>query len=241
MNRVLIVEDNFFQLEMLKETICERYPDWIVETSLNFENGKMLLEDSVCSGCFYNLFLFDVKLSNVMGDKGGFELAKETRKYSVYYKTPIIFLSGFSEGYFYALSEIHCYNYIEKPIFPEQLLFELEQMSITGYLECDDNDFFELVDTNRIRHKIMINDIYTIEAKNHTLIIHTSNGSVVTREYTLEKILKVLGSDFVQCHRGAIINRKYIDNYDKACQYIQLGEWMIPVGRSYRLHLESVL
>lgn len=241
MNRVLIVEDNLFQLEILKKVICGRYPNWIVETSLNFENGRALLEESIRLGYFYDLFLFDVKLSREIEDKGGFLLAKETRKYPIYYKTPIIFMSGITEGHLYALSEIHCYNYIEKPVLPEQILFELEQMLIMGYFERDTHVFIEITDTNRIRHKIMESEIYIIEAKNHTLVIQTGNGSIVTREYTMESILKVLGLDFIRCHRGTIINKKYIDNYDKACQCVQLGKWVLPVGRSYRLNLESVL
>lgn len=46
-------------------------------------------------------------------------------------------MSGFLNDYLYALSEIHCYNYIVKPFAPEDTLFQIEQMLHTGYLVED--------------------------------------------------------------------------------------------------------
>lgn len=241
MNRVLIVEEDSFQHEILKNAICEKYQNWTVDSTIDFASGKKLLENSINSKIFFSLFLIDVKLSERAEDRNGFVFAEEIRRLPEYYKTPILFLSDFLEGYLYALSEIHCYDYIIKPISKEQILLKLEQMLVTGYLEWNNENSVVIIDTNRIRHKIMVSEIYIIEANNHTLIIQTDNGSIVTREYTMESILKVLGSDFVRCHRGAIVNKKYIDNYDKECQCVQLGKWVIPVGRSYRLNFESVL
>ena len=241
MNHVLIVEDDPLQLEMLSEIICEKYPDWMIEVALDFEEGKKLLEKSIYSECLFTLFLFDVKLSEQIGDKGGFVLAKEARKYAVYYKTPILFMSGFLNDYLYALSEIHCYNYIVKPFAPEDMLFQIEQMLHTGYLVEDSSYFLVIVDTSRIWHKILTNDIYMIESKSHTLIIHTKNEYIVTRVYTLEKMLKIIGSDFVQCHRGIDVNIKYIENYDKTSKYIKIVGRQVAVGRAYQSRLEMIL
>lgn len=213
MHRILIVEDDITQLELLKTTINNKYPDWVVETAYNYTSGKKLLDDSLSHNNPFSLFLLDIQLSGEEGDRGGFFLAKEVRKHSVYFKVPILFLTAISDEGSFALSEFHCYNYITKPYTMGDILQQLEQMLLTGYLE----NTLELLDTNRILHRVYINDILSVESKSHTLTVYTgTNGSFVTRAYTLEKILSILGSNFIQCHQRTIINKTHIITYDKA-------------------------
>ena len=235
MHNILIVEDNYTQLESLKHTICNHYPNWNVKTASNYTDAKDLLNESITTGNSFSLFLFDIQLTQEPGDRGGFFLAKEVRKQPVYYKTPILFLTAVSDEGNFALSEFHCYNYITKPYTSSDILRQLEQMLITGYLE----DTLEITDTNRIKHRIHCDEIYTIESKSHTLIMTTTHGSFTTREYTLENILKILNKNFIQCHRRFIINTTHIYTYDKASQYIKIGNYSVPIGRNYLKKFDS--
>lgn len=238
MHRILIVEDDVTQLDLLKTTISEKYPDWVVKTAHNYASGKNLLDDSLLENEPFSLFLLDIQLSAEEGDRGGFFLAKEVRKHTAYFKVPILFLTAISDEGRFALSEFHCYNYITKPYTMADILLQLEQMLITGYLE----NTLELLDTNRILHRVHISDILTVESKSHTLTIYTqNNGNFVTRAYTLEKILLVLGSDFIQCHRRIIINKTHIRTYDKASKLIYLENRLIPVGRTFTKEIENYL
>ncbi len=237
MHKVLIVEDDLTQLELLRTTINQKYPDWIVKVAANYSSAKNLLDNSLFSNEPFSLFLFDIQLSMEEGDRGGFFLAKEARKHSAYFKVPILFLTAISDEGSFALSEFHCYNYITKPYTMIDILHQLEQMLITGYLE----NTLELLDTNRILHRVHISDILTIESKSHTLTIYTkNNGSFVTRAYTLQKILSILGNDFIQCHRRIIINKTHIITYDKASQLININNRLIPIGRTFIKEMEKL-
>lgn len=237
MQNILIVEDNKTQLGILEDTICTHYPNWNVQITDNFLSAKTMLEHSIETNALFSLFLFDIQLSLEEGDRGGFFLAKEVRKHASYYRTPILFLTAISDEGAFALSEFHCYNYITKPYTSTDILRQLEQMLITGYLEHS----IEITDTNRIHHKIRISEIYMVESKSHTLTICSKNGNFITRQYSLEKILEILGSDFIQCHRKIIVNKTYITSYDKASQYITVDNTSIPVGRTYIKNLEHYI
>lgn len=238
MHKILIVEDDLIQLNILEETIKKEYPDWEICTAQNFNMGNKLIQESAAKLLPFTLFLFDIQLTNSKGDRGGFFLAKELRNLSLYYRTPILFLTAISDGGNYALSEFHCYNYISKPYTPKDILLQIEQMLFTGYLE----NTITITDVNRISHKIFLNEIIMVESKAHTLIIHTDNevnDVYITREHTLESFNKILGNGFLQCHRRHIINTKFLQNYDKVSRCVHVGNLWVPVGRTYYKKLES--
>lgn len=235
MHNVLIVEDDKIQLEILANTIRTHYPGWNIQVASNYSDAKALLECSLNTSDLFSLFLFDIQLSLEEGDRGGFFLAKEVRKHTDYFRTPILFLTAISDEGVFALSQFHCYNYITKPYTPQDILCQLEQMLITGYLE----NSLEIMDTNRIQHKIRANEIYLVESKAHTLTICTANGDFITRQFSLEKILDVLGNDFIQCHKRIIVNKGHITSYDKSSQYLRINDHSVPIGRTYLKNLET--
>lgn len=229
MHKILIVEDDTEQLNLLYDSIQNQYPDWNIRTAQTYEQAEELLQASVREPSYFTLFLFDIRLSSQNDDRSGFFLAQKVRKEPPYFMTPILFLTAVSDEMHLALSKFHCYNYITKPYTPEDILKQLEQMLLTGHLQ----NALEFTDINRIRHKIFINDIFMIESKSHAVMLHTSSGNYITREFSLESILKMLGNNFIQCHRKNIVNKKYINHYDKSSKYIQIDDILIPVGRTY--------
>ena len=229
MHKILIVEDDTVQCLTIKKTIQKQYPTWTVDTAADLEEGIEKLNLSLQENKYYTLFLLDVQLSEENTNRGGFLLSNEIRKHTVYFRTPILFLTAISDEGNFALSKFHCYNYIAKPYTEDDILFQIEQMLLTGYLQYT----IDLTDTNRIHHKIFINDIYAIESKAHSLIVHLETESFVTREYTLKQIFKILPSIFVQCHKQFIINKQCIENYDITRKYIKVGNLHIPIGKTY--------
>lgn len=236
MHHVLIVEDNHSQCHILLQTLKEHYSDWNIETAGSFEEGLCRLNDSLLKEQPFTLFLLDVQLSTAKADRGGFLLAEEIRNHSAYYTTPILFLTAVSDEGIFALSEFHCYNYITKPYTPQDILHQIEQMLLTGYLQ----NTIGITDTNRIHHKLFINDIYTIEAKSHSIIIHTATDEFTTREYSMEKILNLLPSFFIRCHKKHIINKQHITNFDATAKYVQVGAFQVPCGRTYLKNVRSL-
>ena len=128
MQKILIVEDDPIQLEMLYETVHSRYPAWEIKKGSSLEAAQAFLQESVTANEYFTLFLLDIQLSKEPGDRNGFQLAQSIREISVYYKTPILFLTSVSEELSRALTQFHCYNFITKPYRKETVLEQLRQM-----------------------------------------------------------------------------------------------------------------
>lgn len=238
MQKVLIVEDDLKQNKMLYDAINARYPHWTIHSATNYTEAEQYISDSLTnkSNKLYTLFLFGVQLSASPDDRGGFLLAEALRKHKEYFKTPILFLTAISGESAFALSNFHCYNYITKPYTSEQILSQLEQMLMTGYLE----NTITIIDINRISFHISVNDIIYIESKRHVMELHFEHSSISTREYSLEEFEKMIGIGFLKCHRRYIINTSCINNFDKTNMLIKIGDTSIPVSRSYKSQIEGI-
>ena len=238
MQHVLIVEDNYEQCENLFQCLLSQYPEWEIQKALNYEDAKELIMASIKSNNFYSLFLLDIQLKNEPNDLGGFVLADEIRTFRPYFSVPILFLTSITDKVSYALSNYHCYNYITKPYSNQDILAQIKQMMLTGYLE---NNSITIVDTNRVRYRIVQQDIYYIETKSHTLILETAYGKIVTRSITFTEIKEKLCRNFIMCHKKYIVNIEHITNYDAANQKITINTHTIPVSRTYKPFIEETL
>lgn len=238
MHNILIVEDNPEQNKELHDSIQSAYPNWNVASAYDFEEAKELLEQSIHTNNYFSMFLLDIQLKNDPCDFGGFVLADEIRSKEAYYTVPILFLTSITEKTSYALSNYHCYNYITKPYAPADVVRQIQQMMLTGFLE---KDSIIITDTNRIRHRIVQKDILYAESKSHMVLLETSNGSITSREINFSTLQEQLTGDFVQCHKKYIVNVNYIDNYDKQSRFLRIGSHSIPVSRTYKMTLENLL
>lgn len=226
MQHVLIVEDDPVQCNSLVLILSSEYPDWNIEYATSYDVAiKLFLNTSEN----FTLFLLDIQLTSSPEDRSGFLLAEHIRKNHCYFTTPILFLTSITDSGMYALSEFHCYNYITKPYAPSDILFQIKQMLLTGYLK----KALRITDTNRVWHNVFLHEICSVEAKHHSVIITTTRGSIHTRQFTFNTIRDILTEDFLQCHRKYIINTKLITNYDKKNHYVGVGQTSIPVSRRY--------
>lgn len=238
MHNILIVEDHKEQNDILYRGLLQAYPNWNISRAYSLEEAKIFFSNSLITNNLYSLFLLDVQLKDDSHDFGGFVLANKIRFQKEYNTVPILFLTSISDQISYAINNFHCYSYITKPYSIDDILYQIQQMLFTGFLE---DNCIAITDTYRIRHRIIQKDIYYVEAKSHLIIIETTNGSISSREISFEKIKETLGRDFIQCHKKYIINLKHITSYDRQNRYIQLGIHSIPVSRTYKDLLENAL
>lgn len=238
MHNILIVEDHKEQNNELCRGIHQAYPNWNISSAYCLEEAKELLSNSLDTNNPYSLFLLDVQLKEEPCDFGGFVLANEIRSQKAYDTVPILFLTSVSDQISYALNNFHCYSYITKPYSTDDILCQIQQMLLTGFLE---ENSINITDTYRIRHRIIQKDIYYVEAKSHMIIIETLSGSISSRELNFEILKEMLAENFVQCHKKYIINLEHIANYDRQNRYLQLGTHSIPVSRTYKDTLENAL
>ena len=236
MQHILIIEDNTEQLNMLIDTINNRYPSWKIDYAASYDETLILIKNSIEKHNF-NLFLLDVQLSENSNNRDGFLLAKEIRNIPIYYRTSILFLTGITEASSFALSNFHCYNYITKPYSGTDTLNQLEQMLLTGYLE----KIFTITDTNRITHKIRGNDIIYVHSKRHLKTIYLKDSHINTRDYKMDEIINLCDGELIMCQKSYLINPRYISSIDKLTKSVIVSGISIPVGKKYIDHLLSYM
>ena len=229
MQKLLLVEDDTIQTEELLISIHNKYPNWNIVCATNYDKAHELIIASAKTTDYFSLFLLDVQLEKNSNDTGGFTLANVIRSLEAYYRTPILFLTSVTDKTQFALSNYHCYNYITKPYLASDILFQIQQMLQTGYLQ---EHAISITDTKRIRHRIVLDDIYFIESQSHTLIFSTKQGNITTRNFTFAELASQLSDDFVQCHKKYIININYVNHYDKTNRYVTLDQNTISVSRT---------
>lgn len=238
MNRILIVEDDEFQGFFLYNTILNNYSHWDIILCYNYDDAINAVVNSVVDNNFFDIFLLDIQLGAESEDKSGFDLARKIRNYMPYYRTPLLFLTAASSYGNYALSNFHCYNYITKPYDSDDILQEIEQLMLTGYIF----DALEITDTDRIYHRLIPSNIIYVKSAGHSLHIATKDNIIYeTRSFSLKYIAEKLGSHFIQCHKQYLINEGYLSNYDRVTKCVKVPNTSIPVGRQYRNTIENMI
>jgi two-component system LytT family response regulator len=184
----------------------------------------------------YDAFLLDIQLK----DYSGLELAKEMREMNNYKLTPIIFITAIPTRELMAFREIHCYDYIVKPFREEEVRKALETIIHYG-IKKDDKKKYIRLNQKEYSYLIRQEEIIYIEAKNKKVFMVTTNETIDLSNYTLYKLLDELSEDFVQCHRGYIINISYVEKVDKMNNLIKLKhiDLPVPIGRKYREDLRG--
>ena len=238
MSNILIVEDDLIQQNMLKTTIQSQYPSWQICTATTYEDAMEQLHNSLETRNYFSLFLLDIQLSQTEGDRGGFIFANEIRKQEPYFMTPLLFLTAISDENYFALSHYHCYNYIAKPYSQDAILFQLQQMLLTGYLK---EISLQIMDVDRIYHNVPVSSIQSIQSDRHVLTFYLKNGTLKTREYSLNSIEKKLGTPFLRCHKTIVVNTDCITSFDKKTQSLIVANRHIPIGRKYMTDVKTAM
>ena len=120
---VLVVEDNPKARKMLVSMLKD------LDVELN-----ILDTDNIDTAYRYavqyniHLFLLDIVLdTSVRGDTAGMTFATHVLEFEKYRKTPIIFITSLEDYKLFAYSELHCYQYIEKPFDQEQAMCKIRK------------------------------------------------------------------------------------------------------------------
>lgn len=237
MKRILIVEDDIQQLNFLEDCIKNYYKDSEVVCVASYDQGHDALAASIEKKEYFSLFALDLQLTSDSDDRGGFKLAGEIRKNSHYYKTPILFLTSITNEVMYAVSNYHCYNYLSKPYTKEDIVNQLEQLQITGYIT---NDII-FKDVNQVVHSLTPEDILFVESVRHNVIIHTSFNNLITaHNISFADFLEHGSKAFIRCHKRYLVNKNYINALDNLTNILHIKNISLPVGRTYKKEIQSL-
>jgi DNA-binding LytR/AlgR family response regulator len=234
--RILIVEDEFVTLDLLR--------DYLEESGYEVSGDAMSADEAIAilEKGETDFAMLDI---NIKGDKDGIWLAEQIQKK---YKIPFIFLSAFSDSpTVKAASRTNPLAYLVKPFTKEDIFTTLEvalnnyntqqtglrlsdaQPKIEAEVHIDEAIF---VKDNLVFKKVFIKDIMYVQAYKNYLELHFANSRQIIRS-TLTDFQKILPKDhFIQTHRSFIVNMSFMDKIGG--DFVTIGTTNIPVSRGFK-------
>lgn len=91
----------------------------------------------------------------------------------------------------------------------------------------------------KINYHIIKNNILYIESYRNYIVIHTSISNYTLR-YTLKKIQKKLGNEFVQCHKSYLVNLNNIICIKENSIELR-NKITLPIGNKYKQNLYNLI
>lgn len=177
----------------------------------------------------FRLILIDLEGA----EEKGLEFAFFVRELKGYYLTPILFFARDRKYEQMAFHDIHCYDYMVKPIQEEEIIRIL-------YLYLTYNPVSEEKSQMRFQihgedYMIPIQDIVYLETWNRSVFVHAVNQVLEAPYLKLCDCVSRGGGKFVQCHRSYAVNRSFIRKIDYGKHQIELKEdyGRVDMGRKY--------
>ena len=200
-----------------------------------------------------DLVLMDIMIK---GDLTGIDVSEKIKeKISV----PVIFLTAYAdegtlakakitEPYGYILKpfkEIDLHSTIEMAVYKHQkdtaLLKERDLLYSMVENKDDNNKDILFVKANSRLVKVLLKDIYFVEALKDYVIINTQSARYTVHS-TMKDIDRKLGNiDFARIHRSFIARLDKIQSIDSQNVILENDKKIIPVGGSYREELMQKL
>lgn len=229
---VLIIEDNLNQSQMLKKLVLEVDGNVTVYTaSASGPAYEILMERTI------DVFLVDIILDTTKpGDASGMRLVEKIRSIKKYMFTPVLFITSLEDSTKYAYTNLKCFEYIEKPFDPEVVKCMVEKaLNFSTTREKDTTLYFR---KDGVIYPIKVKNIIYIENINHVMHIHLTKGKPFEISYkTCKQILEEADDDnLLQCSRGVIVNKEYIENIDVVSRYITMKgiSEKVEIGFTYK-------
>jgi DNA-binding LytR/AlgR family response regulator len=234
--RVLIVEDEFITLDMLR--------DYLENSGYEVSGDAMRVEEAieVLERFDTDIVMLDI---NLKGDKDGIWLAEHIRQN---YQIPFIFLSAYSDSAtIQRAAKTNPYGYLVKP-FTQADVFAGIEIALKNYakelspLELPEQNWADggellihqaiFVKDNLNYKKIALADIRYIQAFKNYIELHLHTQSVVIRS-TLQRFTSILPQKyFVQVHRSFIVNVKFVEEITPTT--IIIGTEAVPLSKNYK-------
>lgn len=192
---ITIIEDNLQE----KERLLKALHIWEEKNALplhihDYANGEAYLEEHDTDED--HLYILDIQLSGMTG----IDVAKRMRARG--FDGSILFLTAFRE-YVFDGYDVRAMHYLLKPIVQEAL-----NKCLDDILKQLKGNYFVYRDNGNII-QIPYGDIICLSVVKHYIEI-TTKKEVYSIRMSLKSILPFLPKEFVQCHRGHIVNMRHI-------------------------------
>ena len=184
-----------------------------------FYTGEELLKSTES----FDLLFLDIKMPGL----NGMELARLLRRRE---ETCLLIFVTAAPEYVFEAYDVEAFAYLVKPVTEKQLKNVLTRAAEKRRRESHE---FLLISSQHLVRKIPLKDIVYMEARGRILTIHTLSDIIETYEQIglMEKRLRE--KDFFRCHKGFLVNLRYVDTYDKTQIYTETKDTILLAKRRY--------
>lgn len=215
--KVIIVEDEFFAAEHLKELVS----DLSFEVVGIYHRGEDFLKNIDRE---FDFALLDIFLS---GQVTGLDIATEIRSR----KKPFIFITANKDSQtLKEAAKLGPSAYISKPFQANDVMAALEILA---------NQLPKLIKVNKGKGFKLISpdDVVFVKSDGAYIEIQTKSEKLVQRKL-LKEIENELPEFFIRVHRSFLVNKNYIERYNSMSLTVLNQE--IPISRSYKENFDSL-
>lgn len=212
--RVVIIEDEFFAAEHLKDLI-NSLGFWVVGV---YHSGEGFLKNT---GWNFDAAIVDIFLSEKLN---GLDVARQLKER----KKPFVFLTANQDNItLREAAHLQPVSYISKPF---------KTNDVAAALEIIAHKLPEMLEVRGANGTEQLNpsDIIFIKSDGVYVELHTVKGMVVQRKL-LKDIMSQLPDFFLRVHRSYLVNINYLEQRSSSHLIVRGNE--IPVSRGFRENL----
>ena len=238
--QILILEYEEETREVLVDVLKRCGNNLVFQTDNKKEASQIAIDNLI------DLFVIDISLSqneNIDGKR----FAISIRSIERYELTPIIFVTSRTNYEEFAFHELHCYDYLTKPINKE-IFKKLITVLLKPRKAIDKNRDNRLIEffSEGIYYPIKVENINYIRYEQRKVMINIKGEEIVIKNSSLAECLQKLeGTSIIQVNRSMLVNGQKIKSYDISNQYIRIevekGECNFELGRKYRDNIKEFL
>ncbi len=192
-----------------------------------FQSGRELLQAPES----FDIVFLDI----IMGDLDGMKTAQIFRGKA--FDKILIFMSSSREFVFDAY-DVEAFQYLLKPVDEKKLKNVLQKAVLKTESRSQE---FIVVSRERQKKKLFLDDIYYFEIRGRIVDVHGAEGSFTYYEKIgeLENMLRDKG--FFRCHKGYLINLRYVAGYNRQYVILDNGENIMIAKRRYEEFCREIL
>ena len=229
--KVLILEDNVAQRDMLAQTIERKFcPSKIVVC----EDGSQL-RSALCENTF-DVLLLDVEIDN----ENSIDYMEDIIEEYPGINSKVIYITAHKKYAMDAINKTHCFGYLVKPYDEEKLSDIITSLIGACSKALGKIDFFDFKIKGDV-HFVNKEHILFIEIQSKKPILHTLNEVFYLPRTTVGSLMDTLNSDgknsFIRCRRDNIVNLHQIAHIKRqgTLNYVVLNNCVkVPIGEKYK-------
>lgn len=218
--QILIVEDEFITQKTISNYLIEIGYE-IAGLAMSAKEAKEILDTKTV-----NFIILDI---NIKGEHNGIWLGNYIKEN---YNLPFIYLTAYSDNETISNAlESEPFSYLVKPFQKHDLLTSIE-VSVLNYNKLNPKkDDTLLIKHNEVYKKVIISNINYIESDKNYLKLYCKDDIFRYRS-TITDFITLLPKEFIQTHKGFIVNSKKITGFSNS--FVEIEKIQIPISKTFK-------